>query len=204
MNLGVIGGTFDPVHLGHLAIAEEARRRLNMLEVIFVPAGQPYFKDLAEITPIVHRVSMLNLALEGRPYFKISLIEIERPGPSYAVETIVSLRERLKPEDEIYFIMGWDSIMSLPLWREPRRLMSLCRFAAVPRPGYPIPDTSVLEKDLPGVSERIVVLDEPLLNISSTEIRRRVREGISVEDLVPESVAAYIEDHGLYKKTSGV
>jgi nicotinate-nucleotide adenylyltransferase len=199
MNIGVIGGTFDPVHLGHLAIAEQARNQLNLAEVIFVPAGNPYFKDGTRVSSPSHRVKMLQLALSGKPYFKISLMEIERNGPSYSIETISALKKSQFKNDELYFILGWDTLVSLHLWYNPAQLMSLCRFAAAPRPGYPRPDTRELEKNLPGISERSVVMDGPLLDISSTQIRARAAGGLSIDDLVPPKVAEYIKENGLYK-----
>ena len=133
--IGVIGGTFDPVHLGHIAIAEEARRLFRISHVVFVPAGHPYFKSMSHIAPAEHRVKMLELALASIPYFKISLMEIKRPGPTYTVETILRLKETLKPADEIFFILGWDSLMSLSRWQDPGRLISLCRLAFPHGPG---------------------------------------------------------------------
>jgi nicotinate-nucleotide adenylyltransferase len=125
MIIGIMGGTFDPIHRGHLEIAEEARKELNMAEVIFVPAGQPYFKDMASISPAEHRINMVKLAISGRPYFQISLIEIERDGPTYAIDTISQLKAKYSHNDEIYYIMGWDSVMSLPRWQEPEKLWLL-------------------------------------------------------------------------------
>jgi nicotinate-nucleotide adenylyltransferase len=201
MNIGVMGGTFDPVHLGHLAVAEEARNQINLAEVIFVPAGNPYFKEGTAVSSSLQRVNMLELAIKDKPYFKISLIEIERDGPSYAVDTISSLKEFLSKEDEIFFILGWDSLLNLHLWHQPEHLMGLCRFVAAPRPGYPRPDTQTLEKDLPGISKRTVVMDKPLINISSTQIRERVKASQSISKMVPPEVEKYIKEHNLYKNS---
>jgi nicotinate-nucleotide adenylyltransferase len=199
MKTGVLGGTFDPVHLGHLAVAKEARLRLGLSRLIFMPAGQPYFKDVGAVTPAEHRLKMLQLAAGRSRYYEISRLEIDRAGPSFAVDTLALLKEALDPQDELYFILGWDSLMYLPTWKEPRRLISLCRLAAAPRPGYPTPDIALLEKDLPGITSRTVVMDRPLVDISSTMIRQRVREGLSIDRLVPPAVAAYISEHGLYR-----
>lgn len=198
--IGVMGGTFDPVHLGHLAIAEEARTQLDMTEVVFVPAGRPYFKALAYISPPEHRVNMLNLALADRPYFKISLMEIKRPGPSYAVDTIAKMKRQLTADDEIFFIMGWDSLLTLPRWEQPERLIKLCKIVAAPRPGYPKPDVSLIEPELPGVTQRTVVMEKPLVDISSTDIRERVKNGQPIDKLVPPAVAKYIREKGLYRR----
>jgi nicotinate-nucleotide adenylyltransferase len=199
MNIGILGGTFDPVHLGHLAIAEEARKQLDLAEVIFVPAGNPYFKDGTKISPPPIRIDMLSLALSGKPYFNLSLIEIECPGPSYAVDTVSVLKEGIQKNDELFFILGWDSFLTLPLWRNPKRLMALCRFVVAPRPGFPERDTLTLEKQLPGISERTVVMDKPLIDISSTQVREKIVGNKPINDLVPAAVAVYIKTHGLYQ-----
>jgi nicotinate-nucleotide adenylyltransferase len=198
--IGLMGGTFDPPHLGHLAVAEEARRQLDMAEVIFIPAGNPYFKAAALISPAEHRINMLKLALADKPYFKISLLEIERPGPSYAVDTVSRIKEQSNPDDELFFIMGWDSLMTLYRWQEPERLISLCRLVAAPRPGYPRPDLAVIEENLPGISQRALVMDKPLIDISATNIRDRVRQGLPINHLAPAEVASYIREHGLYRE----
>jgi nicotinate-nucleotide adenylyltransferase len=201
MNIGVMGGTFDPIHLGHLAIAEQARTQLDMSEVIFVPAGDPYFKQGNFISSPFHRISMLKLALEDKPSFSVSLIEIERSGPSYTVDTIKNLKNRLHGDDELFFILGWDSLLTLPLWHQPEQLMGLCRFVAALRPGFPGSRINDLEKKLPGISERILVLSNPLLDISSTQIRLRISKGLSIDDLVPLKVAQYIKVNKLYQTT---
>ena len=198
MRIGVLGGTFDPVHLGHLAIAEEVRARLNLDEVIFMPASQPWMKRNMPISPAEHRLEMLKLALGGKPYFKISTAEIERTGLSYSVDTIAELRKKLGAGTEIFFIVGWDSLAGLPRWREPARLISMCQFVAVPRPGYSRPDVKAMESAIPGLSQRVLMLDKPEIAISATEIRERVRHGLPVSHLVPEPVERYIKEHRLY------
>jgi nicotinate-nucleotide adenylyltransferase len=201
--IGVMGGTFDPVHLGHLAVAEEARAQLDLAEVVFIPAGHPYFKAQAYISPPEHRVNMLNLALADKPYFKISLAEIKRPGPSYAVDTIARMKRPLSAGDEILFIMGWDSLLTLPRWERAGQLINLCKIVAAPRPGYPKPQVGLIEPDLPGISQRIVIMDKPMIDISATEIRERVARGLSVRDMVPAAVAQYIRERNLYKLRRG-
>jgi nicotinate-nucleotide adenylyltransferase len=198
MKIGVLGGTFDPVHCGHLAVASEARRRLNLDEVVFMPAGHPYFKEAAAISTAEHRINMLKLAIEETPYFNISYLEIERPGPSYAVDSMVKMKAQLKSSDELFFILGWDSLLTLPRWYEADRLIQLCRIVASPRPGFSQPDIHALEKDLPGVSKRVVILDKPFIDISATSIRDRVRQSLSIEGLVPTQVAKYIQEKALY------
>ena len=198
VKIGVLGGTFNPVHNGHLLIAGAAREKLGLDQVYFIPAARTPLKDGTEILPARHRVAMVRLAISGLPYFKLSELEIDRPGPSYTVDTIAELRQKLGAQTEIHFIIGLDSLAQLPLWKEASRLISLCRLAAVPRPGYSPPDMAALEKAIPGLSRRLTVLDKPLTDISATEIRERVRKGLSIADLVPASVADYIRKNRLY------
>ena len=198
MNIGVLGGTFDPVHKGHLIVAEEAKTRLNLDEVIFVPAGQPWLKADIPISPAEHRLQMLRLAIADKPHFKLSTIEIERAGASYSVDTIAELQGQLGNGDELFFILGWDSLAELSQWREPKRLIKMCYLVAVPRPGYPRPKLKALEASIPGISQRVMLLDEPYIDISASAIRDRVARGLSVRHLVPEAVNRYIKEHGLY------
>ena len=198
MNIGVLGGTFDPVHNGHLVVAEVARERLNLAEVIFVPAGQPWLKADKPITPAKHRLEMLRLSLADKPYFKLSTMEIERAGPSYTIDTIIELRSKINAGDELFFILGQDNLAQLPQWREPSRLIQLCYLVAVPRPGSPRPNLKTLEASLPGILQRVVLMDEPQVDISASEIRERVGRGLSVRHLVPEPVNRYIKENRLY------
>ena len=198
MNIGVLGGTFDPVHKGHIMVAEEARARLDLAEVLFVPAGQPPLKEDSPILAVEHRVQMVHLAIADYPYFKLSTIEIDRPGSSFTVDTIVELRDKLGDGDELFFIVGWDSLAQLPKWKEPSRLIKICRLVAVPRPGYSLPDLNSLDAVIPGLSRRVILLDRPEIDINATEIRERVAQGLSIHHLVPEPVAEYIRQHKLY------
>ncbi len=195
-----MGGTFDPVHVGHLAVAAEALRVLDLIAVVFMPAGQPYFKNLASITPGKERLEMLTLAISGQPRYSLSLMELQREGHSYAVDSMVKMRAGLKPEDELYFILGWDSLLSLPQWYQADLLIQICRIVAAPRPGYAKPDVGLIEKDLPGITGRCTVLEKPLIDISSTQIRRRVAAGLSIDEMVPPEVARYIQQKGLYRQ----
>ena len=198
MNIGVLGGTFDPIHMGHLIIAEETRVRLALAEVLFIPAGEPWLKTNNYISPAEHRVQMVRLAIAGEPSFKLSMMEVERPGPSYTVDTIAELKGQIRAGDKLFFILGWDNLMQLPQWREPSRLAQMCCLVAVPRVGYPPPDLNTLEAAIPGLSQSIVMLDAPQIEISSSEIRSRVARGLSIHHLVPEPVEKYIRQHGLY------
>jgi len=198
VNIGVLGGTFDPIHRGHIMVAEEARARIDLAEVLFVPAAQTPLKEDNSISAAAHRVQMVCLAIADYPYFKLSTIEIERAGNSYTVDTIVGLRDKLGAENELFFIVGWDSLAQLPRWKEPSRLLQMCRLVAVPRPGYPRPALKNSEAIIPGLSESVIMLDEPQVDISATEIRERVAQGLSIHHLVPEPVAEYIKQHKLY------
>ena len=198
MNIGVLGGTFDPVHNGHLIVAEEAKTQLNLVEIIFVPAGQPWLKEDRPISPAEHRLQMLRLAIADKPHFKLSTIEIERAGPSYSVDTIAELRAQLGSEDELFFILGWDSLAELLQWREPARIIKMCYLVAAPRPGYPRPKLKTLEASISGLSQRVMLMEKPEIDISASAIRDRVARGLSIRHLVPEPVNRYIKEHGLY------
>ena len=198
MNIGVLGGTFDPIHIGHLILAEEVRASLNLAEILFVPAGQPWLKVDSPISPAEHRVEMVRLAIADKPYFKLSTMEIERAGPTYTVDTIAELKAPLGTEDELFFILGWDNLAELPRWRQPSRLIAMCRLVAVPRPGYPLPDLKALEASIPGLSQRVTLMEKPEIDISASAIRGRVVQGLSIHHLVPGPVERYIKEHKLY------
>ncbi|OGO30378.1 MAG: nicotinate (nicotinamide) nucleotide adenylyltransferase [Chloroflexi bacterium RBG_16_56_11] len=196
---GVLGGTFDPVHLGHIKMAEEARVALGLRGVILVPAGQPMTRTQRGLTPAAQRLEMLRLALAANPHLVVSTIEIDRPGPSYTVETIDALRRQFGSGDELYFILGWDSLAQIAQWREPSRIIEMCSLAAIPRPGYTRPDLDKLEADVPGIKRRVIFLEEPRLDISAMEIREKVSRGEAIDHLVPGPVAEYIKKHKLYR-----
>jgi nicotinate-nucleotide adenylyltransferase len=198
VKIGVIGGTFDPVHNGHLAIAEEAVSQLALGEVLFVPAGQPSLKVDQPVTAVVHRVEMVRRAIAGSPRYRLSTSEIDRPGPSYAVDTITELRRQYGTGADLYFILGWDSLSELPRWHQPARLIDMCHLVAVTRPGRAAPDLDSLEDRVPGISQRVILMDRPMVDISATDIRQRVARGKSITGLVPETVAQYIKQNRLY------
>ncbi len=200
MKIGVLGGTFDPVHRGHIVIAEETRNQLQLAEVIFMPAAQTPLKEYGSISAVEHRIQMVRLAIAGYPYFRLSTVETERPGPSYTADTIVEMRNKLGADDELFFIIGLGSLAQFPLWKEPSRIVQACKLVAVSRPGYSLPDLNSLEAAVPGLLRKLIVLDKPEIDISATEIRKRVARGLSVRHLVPEPVADYIEQHKLYLK----
>ena len=201
MKIGVLGGTFDPIHNGHLAVAEAVRARLRLDEVLFVPAGQPRLRMDSPISAAAHRIQMVRLATAGRPYYRVATVEIERAGPSYTVDTIAELREQLDSGDELFFILGWDNLAELPKWREPSRLVKMCSLVSVPRPGCSLPDLKALEALIPGLAQSVILLDSPHMDISASEIKQRVARGLSIRHLVPEPVDRYIGEHGLYAST---
>ncbi|MBI2860265.1 MAG: nicotinate-nucleotide adenylyltransferase [Chloroflexi bacterium] len=198
MRLGVLGGTFDPVHNGHLAVAQAVRDRLQLDQIIFVPACLPWLKKDRQVTPPEHRIAMLRLALAERAGLTVSPLEIVRGGPSYTADTVEELRRCLGTEAELFFIMGCDSLAGLPRWQDPARIIKMCRLVAVPRPGCPRTDLTALEAAIPGISGRVVLLDAPVIDVSATDIRRRIAAGLPVDHLVPPPVLRYIREHRLY------
>ena len=198
MKIGVLGGTFDPIHLGHIAIAGDVSRRLELDRVLFIPAGQPWLKADTPVSPAEHRVAMVRLAIDGYTSYSISMIEVRRSGPSYTLETLAEMWQRLGSDDEVFFIIGWDGLSQLPRWYAPERVLRLCRMVAVPRPDATPPDLDALEAIIPGISKRVILLDGPEVDISSTGIRERVACGLSITGLVHPAVEVYIRGHGLY------
>ena len=198
MRLGVLGGTFDPPHVGHLILAEEARTRLQIEKVLFVPAGDPWRKAGQEIALAEHRLAMVRLMLASDPYFEVSTLEVERQGPSYTVDTLEALHQQYGPGLELYFILGEDALYDLPNWKEPARIVSLAWLAVAPRPPERGWTSADVEAAVPGLSERVVPLPMPTIDISSTALRERARAGLSLRYLVPLDVEEYIRRHGLY------
>lgn len=200
MRIGVFGGTFDPIHSGHLVIAEDVRRELGLDEVLFVPAGQPWLKAERDVTEAAHRLEMAMLATALNPHFNVSTIELERPGPTYTVDTIAELKSGVAAGAELCFILGLDALAELPQWKDPERLVNMCRLVGVRRPGYEKLDLRPLESAVPGASEWVMMVDTPLIDVSATDIRSRVSQGISIRGLVPQTVEDYIAQHGLYRR----
>jgi len=200
MDIGVLGGTFDPIHLGHLMIAEEARLSLGLAQVLFVPAGQPVFKPDRAITPVLHRLEMVKRAIAANPCFELSTTEVDRSGPSYAVDTIVILQQQLGAEARFFFLLGWDALVELPQWKEPTKLVQLCQLVAVPRPDCGSPDLEALEASIPGIAQSVVLLDIPPIDISSSDIRQRVAQRLSIRHLVSGGVEKYIQEEKLYRQ----
>jgi len=195
--LGLFGGTFDPVHVGHLIVAEEAAGRLHLDRVLFAPSRHPWRKAGRDIASEQDRVAMVDLALAGNPRFAVSLVDMEREGPTYSVDTVDDIR-RQQPDADLFFIIGYDALVDLPNWREPARLATSVNLVAMVRPGYSV-DWAVVARAIPQAHDRVTVLQIPVIGISSSEVRARVARGDSVRYWVPDAVAAYIAAHGLYR-----
>lgn len=193
--VGMMGGTFDPIHVGHLAIADEVREALDLERILFVPAGTPPHKPAAEVTSVEHRVAMVEAAIADNEAFELSRIEVDRAGPSFTVDTV----EVLASTFEVTVILSAETFHELPSWHAPDRLFAAAHVAVVPREGYAAPDPAWLSKAFPGREDRVRYVEAPHLGVSSTGIRARVRDGRSIRYLVPDAVAAYIAAHGLYR-----
>jgi len=201
VNIGVLGGTFDPIHIGHLVVAEEARIKVGFNEVLFVPAGQPLLKPDRNITLADHRVEMVRRAIADNPHFKICTLEVERTDPSYTVDTLTMLREQLGSETSLFFILGRDTLAELPSWKEPKKLVQLCRLVVAPRLGSK--DLEHLETSIPGLLDKVIQLDMPVIGISSSGIRQRIAQGLPIRYLVPAEVEKYITGQKIYLTSAG-
>jgi nicotinate-nucleotide adenylyltransferase len=196
-SVGLLGGTFDPIHHGHLAIAEEARESLGLERVLFVPSATPPHKLERPVTDAADRVAMVRLAVAGNPAFAVSDAEVERGGASYTVDTLALLRREGIVDP--WFVLSSEALAGFPGWRRPERILELARLAVVPRGGFESLDPAWVDDHFPGRGTRVAFLDGPLLPISGSVVRRRAAAGRSVRYLVPEAVAAYIAHHRLYQ-----
>lgn len=199
MRRGILGGTFDPVHTGHLILAQEMTWRLGLDEMLFMPAGLPWMKREEELTTQEHRRAMVQLAIAGDRRFRLTTIELDRPGETYTVDTLEELRGGEMAQDELLLVMGVDTLNTMHRWKSPGRILELARLAVAIRPGHQGMDLRELEAIDPTAGERIMSVRMPLIEISGTELRRRVKVGEPVRYLVPEPVAEYIEEYGLYR-----
>lgn len=196
--LGILGGTFDPIHDGHLVAAQETAWALDLDRVLFIPAPNPPHKRDEPITEPAHRIAMVRLAVQNNPTFEVSLVEVERGGLSFTVDTLRAVRE-LYPGYELHFIVGMDSLAELPTWHDPDGIVQLARIVAVYRAGWGVVDLKALEAAVPAAADRVRIVPIPGLDISSTDLRRRLAVGRPIRYLVPDPVIAYIEEHGLYR-----
>jgi nicotinate-nucleotide adenylyltransferase len=193
---GLFGGTFDPIHVAHLAVAEAARDTLGLARVVFIPAGQPPHKPGVAITPAADRLAMVRAAVADNAAFDVSTVELDRDGPSYTVDTL----EALAGAGDLALILSSEAYAGLPTWHRPERVVELATLVVTPRDGYPDPDPDLVRRSFPDADAcGVVVLDGPRLRLSASEIRRRAGAGHSLRYLVPDAVAAYIGDHALYQ-----
>jgi nicotinate-nucleotide adenylyltransferase len=201
MRLGILGGTFDPIHIGHLMMAEEARVYLKLDRILCLPTGQPWMRQGTNVSPAEHRVGMVLRATRTNPDMELSLLEVERPGDTYTIDTLRAIREQ-SPEAELYFILGLDSLTQFHRWKEPNELLKLCTIAVQARPGYPEYALAEAEAGVPGLREALVWLAAPPVGVSSTEIRKRVAQGQSIRYMVLPEVEEYIKEEGLYRENA--
>jgi nicotinate-nucleotide adenylyltransferase len=197
MRVGLLGGTFDPIHIGHLILAEEARDQLNLSVVYFVPAGDPPHKQGRRLAPVEDRLRMIALAIAGNSAFRLSRVDADRPGPHYTLDMVRIFQDQLPPGGELYFLMGYDSLAELPTWHQPAELVAACRLVALTRYDVPL-DWPYLESRLPGIRAKVTLLDMPELEIASHQLQQRVRHGRSIRYLLPDEVERYIRRTGLY------
>lgn len=198
MRIGIMGGTFDPIHTAHLILADEARERLGLAYVLFMPTGDPWLKAEKPQTPPAVRLRMVELAVASNTFFRASDMEVRRQGPTYSVDTLELLDAELGPQHELFFLMGVDALVELPRWREPERVVELCTPVAFNRPGATQAKLEAVMKRLPLLRRKLVLLDGPVLEVSSSEIRQRVAEGRSIRYLVPDAVERFIRAEELY------
>ncbi|MBN2027399.1 MAG: nicotinate-nucleotide adenylyltransferase [Actinobacteria bacterium] len=201
--IGVMGGTFDPIHNGHLVTAEEAWKQFQLDQVLFVPSGSPPHKEDRKSLDAEDRYLMTVIATATNPHFRVSRLEIVRPGPSYTIDTVRELHRIYGKNTEVFFITGADAILEILTWKEPEAVLREATFIAATRPGY---DLKRLEESLPEAEKerhasdpRVLVMEIPALAISSTDIRQRVKQGRPITYLVPEGVSEFIEKNGFYR-----
>ena len=194
MRVGILGGTFDPIHTGHLLIAESARQHLGLDRVIFIPAGQPWMKEYLPISDAHHRIEMARLATEDNLRFVVSDAEVLRDGPTYTVETLAELRDRLLPDTEVFLILGSDAINELPRWKEAEQIKRFAKVAVVARP-----DADEINLAAERIAGGLIWVESPGVNISSSDIREMVARDQSILYIVPRPVRDYIDRHGLYR-----
>ena len=193
--IGVMGGTFDPIHHGHLVAADQARWQFELDRVVFVPTGQPWQKPVG-VSPAEDRYRMTEIATASNPAFAVSRLELDHQGPTYTVDTLRRLRAELAEGTRLFFIIGADAVLQLLTWKEPEQVLAQAEFIAATRPDF---DLDSLVEQVPGATGRVHRMEMPALAISSTDIRARVVRGAPVQYLVPDGVARYIHEHDLYR-----
>jgi len=198
--IGILGGTFDPPHVGHLWLATLAADAIGLDRVLFMPAAQPPHKGGRLVTSAADRLLMTRLAVAGDDAFDLTIIEMERSGPSYTIDSVVELLQMYGTDASLYLLMAADSLAQIDTWRQPDELLDRIEWVVGPRPGQPAPDRSTLEKRFGQKAARIHLLEGPSLDVSSTQIRRRVAAGQAIRYLVPRGVEELIVDRGLYRR----
>lgn len=198
MNIGILGGTFDPVHLGHLSIANAAMEQAALEQVLFIPAGQPRLKQAGPEASADHRIEMVRLATADNPRFQVCDTEVRRPGPTYSVDTLVDLSAKLGPGTDLFFILGIDVLDQFDRWKDPGRVLSLCRLLVLDRPGEREFDWPTFYSRFPKAEGRVQAVTAPLVDVSATELRRRAAAGERLDGQAPDAVAQYIQEQGLY------
>jgi nicotinate-nucleotide adenylyltransferase len=193
--IGVMGGTFDPIHHGHLVAAEEARWQFDLDQVVFVPAGQPWQKPVG-VTPAEDRYQMTVIATASNPAFTVSRLEIDHPGPTYTVDTLRRLRAGQADGTRLYFIIGADAVLQIRTWKEPDQVLAQAELITATRPGF---DLDRLVSQVPGATGRVHRMEIPALAIAASDLRARVARGAPIQYLVPDGVARYIHKHALYR-----
>ena len=199
----MFGGTFDPVHVGHLIAAYEASGRLGLDRVLLVPAGQPQLRETAPVAAAHHRLAMAQLATQADDLLAVSDVEARRPGPSYTVDTLEELRNGSGDADRYYLIVGADALRDLRRWHNARRIFEMAHLVALARPGYETPEDDELEAVRTGAARQVILIDGPMIEISSSAIRSRLAEGLPIRYWVPEAVKRYIGEHRLYNVDLG-
>ena len=197
MSIGILGGTFDPPHFGHLLLAETGREQLGLSKVIFVPAGQPVHKPERPVSPAGQRMEMTRRAIAGNPHFLLDSTDVDRPPPHYTATLLPLLRDKYAATD-CWLLLGGDSLRDLLSWHRPETILAHCRLAVLPRPGARL-DWAGLAAALPALPEAVTMLDGPVISISATKIRERAAAGRSLRYLVPPAVLSFIEAHDLYR-----
>ncbi len=198
MKIGILGGTFDPPHHGHLHLARAAQAQLGLRRVLWVLTADPPHKQANPLTPVADREAMVSAAIAGEPAFGLSRVDIDRPGPHWAADTVALLAGQ-HPGDELVYLMGGDSLRDLPTWGRPAEFLRYCRLGVLRRPGDSI-DLNALEHSLPGLAGKVEFIDAPALEVASHELRQRLRTGAPAGDLMPDAVMTVIRARGLYRE----
>lgn len=199
MKIGIMGGTFDPIHVGHLVLAQQVVERLELDTVLFIPAGQPWMKVSQHVTDKTHRLNMVSTAINTNPTFQLNDMEIRREGNTYSADTVEQLKKKYGRTAELFFIMGTEVLESLPQWKKPETILEHCTLAIITRSGKERPGLAAIKSQFPESRISAVLLSVPQIAISSSEIRVRAQKGLSIDHWVPAGVLEYIQNNGLYR-----